>query len=209
MEKLVSEIHLIRHSITEGNIKRWYYGASDVPLLKEGIDLINELKEKGIYPKSEGASIYTSGMLRTEQTMETIYGKVPHEVIEELREFNFGDFEAKDYDELMKDERFVFWVSDKTNKLPAPNGDSRELFSKRVQKGFNKLIEIHRLSDLSHRHDRKPSQTIVVCHGGVIGNIMNRLFPGQREDMFRWIPDPGHGYTIEMNDGDPVSYREF
>lgn len=90
-----STIYLIRHSTTSGNVGDWYYGALDVPLVPEGIEKLEKLKDEGIYPSPEDADIYTSGMLRTEQTLETIYGKVPHRVIEEFREYNFGFSEGK------------------------------------------------------------------------------------------------------------------
>ena len=61
-----STIYLIRHSTTSGNVGDWYYGALDVPLVPEGIEKLEKLKDEGIYPSPEDADIYTSGMLRTE-----------------------------------------------------------------------------------------------------------------------------------------------
>ena len=73
-----SEIVLIRHGITTGNIRRLYYGSTDVPLAEKGIQKIKENKEEGLYPSSPDAEYYTSGMLRTEQTLQLIYGDKPH-----------------------------------------------------------------------------------------------------------------------------------
>ena len=39
-----SRIILIRHGITEGNKKRWFYGAADIPLSQEGREELIEQK---------------------------------------------------------------------------------------------------------------------------------------------------------------------
>ena len=51
-------------------------------------------------PSSEDAQFFTTGMLRTEQSLEIIYGKREHEVIEALRELDFGEFEMCTYEQL-------------------------------------------------------------------------------------------------------------
>ena len=81
-----SQIHLIRHGITEGNQRRLYYGAADIPLAKEGERMLKELVAEHIYPEAEGSDFYTTGLIRTEQTLTLIYGEKEHSVIEELRE---------------------------------------------------------------------------------------------------------------------------
>ena len=73
-----SYIHLIRHGITAGNENRWYYGRMDIPLTARGIAQLEKLRADGIYPNAQNADCYTSGMLRTEQTFQTIYGDLPH-----------------------------------------------------------------------------------------------------------------------------------
>jgi len=45
-----SYIHFIRHGITEGNAKKWYYGWTDVPLLPEGVAALQNLCAQCIYP---------------------------------------------------------------------------------------------------------------------------------------------------------------
>ena len=86
---MLSCIHFIRHGITQGILNKWYYGFEDLPLVDEGIKEIKDLKAQGIYPES-GGSYYTSGMLRANQTLEAIYGKVPYTAIPDLKEMNFG-----------------------------------------------------------------------------------------------------------------------
>ena len=65
---------LIRHGLTEGNVRRWYYGALDLPLCEAGQAAVQEAAAGGLYPPYSGERILTSGMLRTEQTLRLIYG---------------------------------------------------------------------------------------------------------------------------------------
>ena len=80
-----SRIILIRHGITEGNKKRWFYGAADIPLSQEGREELIEQKTDGLYPDvPDGAQFVTSGLVRTEETLELLYGNVRHTVLSDL-----------------------------------------------------------------------------------------------------------------------------
>ena len=207
MKDINSRIFLIRHGITEGNKKMWHYGWADIPLLDEGVEKIREYKREGVYPEISDGYFYTSGMIRTEMTFETIFGDREHKVIEDLKEINFGDFEKKTYDEIGDDVRYQNWVSDATGKAKLPNGESKLDFGERVLKGFTEVMNLHGLKELSHRHDRKDANSVVVCHGGVIAAIMMMKFGDNWDDFFKWIPEPGRGYVLSVRDGQCVSYE--
>lgn len=204
-----SQIHLIRHGITEGNQRRLYYGAADIPLAKEGERMLKELVAEHIYPEAEGSDFYTTGLIRTEQTLTLIYGEKEHSVIEELREMNFGQFEMKSYQELKEVPAYIEWAGDKTGTLASPEGESIVEFRKRIENGFDILMGRHRLKELSVRHSGKDAFSTVVCHGGTIASIMEFYFPGKREHFYKWIPDPGHGFTLDVKAGDVLNYGEF
>ena len=74
---------------------------------------------------------------------------------------------------------------------------------------FKTLIGKHRLKELSVRHNGKAAVTTMICHGGTIAAIMEKSFPGRKEHFYKWIPDPGHGYTLTLEDGKIVDYGEF
>ena len=40
------KLTLIRHGLTEGNIRRLYYGAMDLPLLPDGIEALHALRDE-------------------------------------------------------------------------------------------------------------------------------------------------------------------
>ena len=204
-----SQIVLIRHGITTGNINRLYYGSTDVPLAEEGVQRLKELKEKGIYPDRETARLYTSGMLRTEQTFELIYGDRPHEQIPQLQELAFGDFEMKKYEELKDNPEYMDWIAgNDTGKAP-PNGESLADFAERIEKGFEIIKEKHMLEILRLRNKGQEAMSICVCHGGVISGIMAKLWPEEEKTFFDWIPDPGHGYIIDFEEGKHREYSSF
>lgn len=196
-------IHLIRHGTTEGNITKVYYGSSDIPLANEGVDTISSLAIAGIYPKPNCAELYTTGLLRTEQTFFLIYGCKEHHQIKELREYCFGDFEMKTHNQLEGNPDYEAWINDKNGLTPCPNGESTKDFRTRVNAGFAKILEIHKGSS------SKDQNSIVVCHGGVISIIMGICFPKHEKNIFQWQPDPGRGYSLHIKDGIAISYDEI
>lgn len=204
-----SQIHLIRHGITVGNKNRLFYGASDIELAEEGIEALMQQTADGLYPLDEEGDFYTSGMKRTEHTMELIYGKREHEIIPEFREVNCGIYEMKSFKELKGDEAFEAWMADSTGETVPEGGESIAQFNERVQEGWKQLKDKHSLKELSVRHKGGPATSTVVCHGGVICAILNENFPGEHDNFFKWMPDPGHGYTLTMEYGEIVSYEKF
>ena len=153
---------LIRHGLTEGNVRRWYYGALDLPLCEAGADALREAAAAGLYPPIGQAKILTSGLLRTEQTLRLLYGDVPHEVWPDLREISFGIFEGKSYDELngrADSQAFI----DSGGEAPVPGGESRAQFAARCVRAGMRLMELSAVSDCA-----------LVAHGGTIMALMEK-----------------------------------
>lgn len=204
-----STIALIRHGITEGNVRHLYYGATNVPLAQKGIDELKRLTAEGVYPDGEGADFYTTGMGRTAHTLELIYGDVPHEVIKDLREINFGDFEMKSYEELMEYEEYRDWITAMDEVTAPPNGECIRDFNERVIRGFEEVRRRHSIRSLELRHHDEDARSIVICHGGTISSIMNYLWPGVHDNMYGWLPDPGHGFLLLLEDDAIAGHESF
>lgn len=204
-----SKIVLIRHGITTGNVRRLYYGATDVPLADKGEKQLEELRDDGLYPINDSAQFFTTGMLRTEQTLRIIYGEREHEVIEDLKELDFGIFEMKCYEELEGNPDYEEWISAKDEAMPPPNGESIMNFKKRIRRGFKELLIKHELHILKLRNRGKEAMSICICHGGTISGILNDLWPDRYDYFYSWIPDPGHGYVLTLEDGKIVSDERF
>lgn len=204
-----SRICLIRHGITEGNKSRLYYGHADIPLAAEGVDELRRLAESGLYPDGSKAEFFTTGLRRTEQTLELIYGQQEHETLEKLKEMNFGDFEMKSHGELKELEEYKIWKADKFGNLPPPNGESLQSFYKRVIRGFDDLKERNAMRAFALRHKEDEALSIAVCHGGTISAILESIYPKVKDHFFRWIPDPGHGYMLFLEDGKVADTEKF
>ena len=192
-----TNIHLIRHGLTEGNKKNMFYGHSDIPLTDEGVSLIKALVDEGIYPRPKDAAFYSSGLIRAEQTLSLIYGEIPHIRLDSLKEIYFGDYELKTHNELKKDPEYISWIKNRSGLSAPPGGESLALFKKRVKAGMRNVLE----ADARH--------SVIVSHGGVICVIMAHCFDDIQGNIFKWIPAPGHGYSITFNAGHPAGYTAF
>lgn len=204
-----SEIVLIRHGITTGNIRRLYYGSTDVPLAEEGIARLKEQKAQGIYPDGDGADFYTSGMLRAEQTLKILYGDREHVQLPELKELHFGEFEMKSYEELDKVPEYREWITAGTDTMPPPGGESIADFTVRVKTGFDKLVHLHSCKVLELRHKDAEARSICICHGGVISGIMAYIWPEEHKNFYEWIPEPGHGYVLTLQESKIIDRAIF
>lgn len=200
-----SKIHLIRHGITDGNRNRWYYGSMDIPLNDEGIDGLIGFWKEGIYPEMNGGKFFTSGKLRTEQTLFLLYGEVEHEKLEALQEMNFGIFEGHSYDELKENFEFCKWIE--SHDSAAPGGESRTQFRNRVHEGLKELFFKHALNK---GEDDSSNESLIICHGGVISVIMMKVLDDAEKNFYDWIPAPGRGYTLFLNEyGSVTDYEEI
>ena len=204
-----SKIVLIRHGITEGNEMHMYYGSTDVSLSERGKHLLEKQREEGLYPISETAQFYTTRMLRTEQTLRIVYGDREHGVIEDLRELDFGEFEMHTYEELNSVPEYQKWITAEDSGKAPPGGESIDSFTERIRRGFDELTIRNELYMLKLRNQRKEAMTICICHGGVISGIMDYIWPGEYKNFFEWIPDPGHGYVLLVEDGSFTGYEQF
>lgn len=207
-----SYIHLIRHGITEGNKLRWMYGRADIPLIKEGMDELLEQAAKGIYPSPEGAHIYTSGLLRCEQTLKCIYGDLPHDTFPAFLEIDCGDWECISFKYLeASDERYKAWLhSTDSDDIPMPNGESLNGFRKRIHYGFEAFKNLHFIDVLKLRNHEQEAHSIAIIHGAVITAILYELFGDEEENTFwTWMVKPGRGVTLILEDGAVVGYERI
>lgn len=213
----MSKLLLIRHGITEGNKKKWFYGHVDLPLLPEGIEELEKQKEEGLYPElPEDALCFTTGLGRTAETFRVIFGDREFEAVKDLREINFGICECKGFNDLKDDVIFQKWMYDEEGDFQIPKGESKNQFRERVHRGFDYVLARH--NELVEKKEaakqRQESEaekgtdtgtdditTVVVCHGGVIAEILHRLFPEEKESQWDWMPEPGCGYILDVEEG--------
>lgn len=179
------KINLIRHGKTYANEKKLYYGFSDIELSENGIKELYSLKEKIKYEKSD--FFVVSGLKRTIQTLNILFGDVDYIINEHFKEMNFGDFELKSYNDLKKDKNYLKWIEN-IEENPVPNGETKKQFENRVINGLSSLFENCIKNDIK--------DVVIICHSGTISIIMMYLFKNENKNFYDWLPGYGRGYTI-------------
>ena len=140
-------IYLIRHGKTQANEKHLYCGSTDLPLSEAGREELQSLAY-AIAPER----FATSGMKRTNETLEILFGNVPFSVDIRFREVDFGDFEMKSYEMLKDDPAYQAWLTGDNEANTPPGGESGTQMTRRVLEAFSEL----------------PDGTALVAHGGVM-----------------------------------------
>ncbi len=182
------KLTMIRHGDTEATLRRLYYGSTDLPLLPQSAQALEA--NAALYPKAP--RYFTSGMLRTEQTFQTIYGDQPHEILPGLREMDFGRFEMHSYEELKDDPDYRRWCED-SEHLPCPGGEDAQAVLVRSLQAIDGLLEAG-------------IDACGVIHGGVIASLMMHWFGGIRYD---YSLAPGQGFTVTFSGKTPERYEKI
>ncbi len=184
------ELYIIRHGKTYGNEKRLYCGSTDLDLSKNGIEdlYINKKIYDNIKKQIKFDGYYTTGLRRTNKTMSILFSD-NYNVEENLREYNFGSFEMKGYDELKEDNNYISWITDEIGDFVVPNGESKNEYRKRIKKAFNNFI-----NKISYENKKR---VVLVCHGGTIGTILE-VFYDNRKSFYEWQPECGKGYILSI-----------
>ena len=179
------QILLLRHGRTKANEKHLYCGSIDWQLSEEGRERLRQ--KRGVYG-TDWDSFYTSGLIRTKETLELLFGE-QETVIEEpdLREMDFGAFEGKSYEMLRDNPAYQEWISGDNERKICPGGESGEQMRERVLLAVDRILQ----KDLSKR-------IVIVTHGGPIAAIMKQLFPEKNLNRYEWQPECGEGYLLRI-----------
>ena len=165
-------IELIRHGSTAGNLEHRYVGSTDEPLTE---DTLQELeKRKGRFPVPD--LVIVSPMKRCVQTAEGLFPDVRKELMPELKECDFGEFEYKNYKELQDDARYQAWI-DSNGTMAFPGGESREQFVSRCSMAF---------ADACRKAEKEGCECLAFAvHGGTIMAVLDQYSDPHR-DYFEW-----------------------
>lgn len=172
-------VTLIRHGITQGNIEKRYIGRTDQPLSEFGINKLKELKYDDV------CKVYASPMKRCVQTASVIYPGKEINIVDDLREIDFGTFEGKTHNELNGDIHYQAWI-DSGGLGDIPQGERFDTFTNRCVKAFEKVLENEQLNDIAF-----------VVHGGTIMALMHKL---GNMNYFDAMVDNGKGFVCEYKD---------
>lgn len=192
----MKHLFLIRHSLTQANESHLYCGWTDVPLTRNGRDLAIKSRRPEINAICDCYA--TSGMLRANETLALLCDRTPDETFSDMKEMNFGSFEMHSYAQLLDNPDYIRWIEDSGGDYSCPGGESRKHFHNRVISCANRLLLKERISNM-----------LMVCHGGVIANIMAEWFPDEPRNFYEWQPSACCGYEIDVENGRAVRFKSI
>jgi alpha-ribazole phosphatase len=149
----MTRVWLIRHGETEEKARNRCYGSLNIKLSDAGRDQMARVAER---LKTETlAAIYSSPRSRAVESAAILARGV--EVVPDLAEIDFGDFEGLTYDEisLRYPDIYQEWMSTPT-QVQFPNGESFPQMRDRVVNAFQALLAAHQEQSIA-----------IVSHGGV------------------------------------------
>ncbi|KAI0756605.1 phosphoglycerate mutase-like protein [Daedaleopsis nitida] len=190
MSRPMPRLFLIRHGQTEWSMNGRHTGRSDIPLTADGEkEAMEEAKilvgEGRIIDPKNICTVFVSPRIRAHRTFHLLFDHLPelphHVTTEEVREWDYGDYEGLKPAEIQ--ERNPGWFIWRDG---CPGGESVEDMCSRVDTVISKVRERHRLWKEEGEGSR---DVIIVAHGH-----FNRCF------ISRWINFPlclGTHFNVE------------
>ena len=183
------QIWFIRHGMTQGNLEKRYIGKTDEELLPEEYNILKKKRQSfkewlADIPISKMA-LFCSPLKRCQQTAELLFPELVPNVVDGLKECDFGEFEYKNYQELKENSDYQKWI-DSNGELPFPNGESKRSFQQRCVECFVNLI----------KQEKEKKLLIFVVHNGTIMSLMD-WFAVPKKDYFEWQVANGCGFVCE------------
>lgn len=186
-------IHLIRNMPCEGNLEGRYIGRTESPLAMGSIAQLAQLKRQHPYPPA--SRFFASPSTRCVDTLKILYPEADPQVVLELAECDFGEWENKTAKELQGDPRFCQWMEGGGQTAP-PGGESSPVFVQRVCSGFEMLVK--NLMAHSQNEPRQATVTALLCtHAGVMTALL-AAYGLPRAPFYDWMCEPGHGYSVRI-----------
>lgn len=179
-------ICFIRNGMTEANLDGRYIGHTDVPLCAEGLQQLEELKRDAVYPEVD--ALFSSPLLRCKETANALFPDKNPIIINDLIEYNFGEFEGKTAAELQSYPMFPGWLAGEPDIEP-PFGESAKAFASRICNCFSLIVQ-----GLMKTGTTKAA---IVTHGGVIMTLLS-AFGLPEMPMHEWLTPSGCGYTVRI-----------
>ena len=182
-------IHLIRNMPCEGNLEGRYIGRTESPLALESIAKLAQRKRELAYPQAQ--AFFASPSTRCVDTLKILYPQADPEVVLELAECDFGEFEGKTAKELEGDPRFAQWMAGGAQAAP-PGGESGPVFLQRVCQGFELLVK--NLMTLGQ------TSAVLVTSAGVLTSLL-AAYGLPQAPAHQWMCQPGEGYSVRITPG--------
>ena len=174
------EIYLIRHT-TPAVEKGICYGQTDIALNE--VLFAEEIKVIQSKIPDNVEHFFTSPLQRCKKLTEQLNENYTEDI--RLIEFNFGDWENKNWNEINQ-EQLNFWMNDFVNVL-TPNGENYKNLHQRTS-GF-----IEELLETAHH------KTAIVTHAGNIRSFISWVLDLPLENSFRIELAYGAVIALQIN----------
>ena len=152
-----TRLYIARHGVVENVGPPKFYGITDVPISLTGKKQIEALAQW--FAGKHVDKIYSSTLSRSIDSAHIIAKALDKSVVSVrgLCEGNFGKWEGLTIEEVEKQypEDYKKWITDYVS-FKLPNGESLELFQKRILSELKTLLEAN-----------KNKHIVLVLHGGV------------------------------------------
>ena len=179
-------LSIIRHGLTDANDKGIYLGSrTDYPLSKKGISSLLNIMDEFEYPKVQ--RVYSSPMKRCLETAEIIYPYRELQIVENMTELDFGEFDGKSVNELIDRDDYKDWLKGGSPDKRPPGGESTEELLLRLFKGLHEIIMDMMNQELTH--------CARITHSGIVTNLL-AAFGIPKVDPKELTCDPGEGYEV-------------
>ncbi|GAA0071817.1 phosphoserine phosphatase 1 [Clostridium sardiniense] len=202
----MTTIYLTRHGQTEWNLEKRLQGHGNSPLTEFGLNRAKELSER--IKDINIDTIYTSPIERAYKTAQIVKGDkyIEVKVHEGLKEMNFGDYEGKITEEVMKEnpDWDISAIMRGNLEMRAPNGETLGEVRERVNSAMRDIIK-----------ENEEKNILIVAHGITLKAIMT-FFNDQEANnevmeqasLTKVIVD-GENFNIEFkNDGSHFTLKE-
>lgn len=186
---------LLRHGLTDDNVKKRYCGFRDPGLTLAGQRQSQKAREK---LKAVGITkAFCSDLKRSEQTADILFGDsgIPIEQKRSLREINFGEWEGMTFAEIFRKYPQIYkeWTRNPF-AVSIPGGEKMRYFVRRITATLDKIYR---------RHGRET--VAIVGHLGVIRVILNQALGLSEDEFWHLKIEPRAIYLLEHNGATTIS----
>ena len=176
----------IRHGKTKGNEERRYVGKSD-----ESLSDLGRLEIENLNYNFNVDKVYCSPLKRALETAFILFKGEVIEIVDGLKEIDFGDFEGRNYQELCNDRKYQLWI-DSNGLLDVPNGEKNKDFIKRINESLQYITDSHIEGSVA-----------IVTHGGVIMRLVAML--ANDFNIYDYQVSNGHGFIVSIDCGQVIN----
>jgi len=177
------ELYLLRHGATPLN--GLYVGSTDVSLAEEGREQALRIC-KTLVPMHID-QVFCSPMKRCRETMELLSLDTPVEIIDNLREIDFGRWEGHGFEEISTTDQELIenWrINGET--FCFPDGE--------CVKDFNKRVELFSRRVVASTEER----ILIIAHGGTIRHLLCTFLGLSPEKKMIFDIQPGCFSTVAL-----------